>query len=318
MRAERISNTKTNREALDEWRKALEKNCSRGRCRIMLTGDRHGPAYRVTYPDGFWYQVGMDQGVLEVQAKPGTRADFAARQSLMQKDIFDLARKLGLNPHERLGGGHLNFGLADTFGNDAKLFRDFVVDQANHPELNLGILGGHPGNSPTMAELSPEGQHALRRLVEDFDRKPFDIYTFAQRLESEVYISNPLGWKNLDAYQNFRVSAVNRHLPAGQQRAEVRGIRPQKSMEEFLLECELYERRLEFLRSRPGPLPLSIPEIAGWPKAALKDRYFSYLDEMGASREKFSALVDESAFGNSPWPRSCAPAFAAISASPRD
>jgi hypothetical protein len=73
-----------NLEKLEEWRKLLEERCSqRGDCTVQRFTDKHGPAYKVTFPDGWHYNISVDAAALEVQTKPGTLEDFRARQRLI-------------------------------------------------------------------------------------------------------------------------------------------------------------------------------------------------------------------------------------------
>lgn len=306
--------TGANLAALDRWLSVLQTDCAKEKCELSHLRDRHGPVHRVTFPDGFWYQVSLDTGVIEVQTKPGTRAEFAGKKDLLDRHLFGNAKKAGLAPHERLGGGHLNIGLESAFGEDSLLFRNFIVDQANHPELNLGILGGHPGNSPTISQLSPAGRQQFARVISEFDGSgKKDAFFLAREIQRRAYISNPLNWVHgLNHYQNLRLGSVDKSLPPGERRVEIRGIRPQKSMEEFLLQCELYEERLKHLKTKAGPIALDIPELAALTKSEIRERFRKYLAEMGGQRDKFSLLLNEEALAAAPAPKGCESAFSRL------
>jgi len=288
----RQSETEENRAAQALWFKRVSKVCKVTRaCTVTPTQDKHGRnAFRVTYQDGWWYQVELDVAVLEIQTKPGTVEDFKKLEKRIQHDIFDFAKEMSLSPHERIGGGHISIGL-DAFEANAPLFRDFLVDTANHPELTYGIFGNHLGNAPPVSALPPESQEAFKKVIRDFDHDPGSIQALAKKIETEVYTSNPFDW-NWDTayYQNARLSSVYDNIPAELRRIEVRGFRPQPSARAFVLETELLQRRIDYLRARRTRVSPKIPPYSTT-YAEKRWRFQRYLREMGQTEEKYREVI---------------------------
>lgn len=286
--------TQANLAALEQWRAKMEAICKeRKNCKLKKFTDKHGPAYKILYEDGFWYSVGIDTGVLEISAQPNTIAGFRALKDRMQADIFEVAKSIGLAPHERLGQGHMNIGIKSAFGEDAQLFRNFLVDTANHPELHQGVLGVHLGNSPTLTLLGEKPQKAMAQVIQEFDRAPTDMYALSRRIESQVYTVNPFRWDPPSYYQNHRLESVDPKLPEEAQRLEVRGVRPQKSMDEFLLQCELFENWLDHLKRYGKNVPLRIPTNKNMQPGELKARFLDFLASIGEDPAKFEPLLPE-------------------------
>ncbi len=282
--------TSANSAALEQWFRNVNALCiETGSCTIAESRDKHGKAYRVTYPDGWWYQVSLDTFVLEVQSKPATVTDFYRMKERIQSDIFEVAKSLNMEPHERIGSGHINVGL-DGFDGDAKLFRNFLVDTANHPELTWGIFGNHLGNSPPISALPIYSQKAFKKVIRDFDSKPTSITELARRIEYRVYTSNPYNWSS-QYYQNLSFRSVYEDTPAPLQRVEIRGYRPQPSAESFLLEISLLEKRLKYLRSKKAPVPLSVPPSHTMSNSEKRGRFLDYLKEMGAREEDYLPII---------------------------
>ncbi len=241
--------TKENSRALEAWGSKAKAMCAeRGGCSVITGKDKHGPNYRITYEDGFWYQVGVDTHVLEVQTKPGTTAEFKKNRARLQTDVFEFAAAQGLKPHERLGAGHFNIGIESGFGDDHLLFRNYLVEQANHPEFQLGVFGIHKGNAPTLSDQGEKMQRDFMRVIDEYDKKPTDMFDLVAKVESKVYTSNPYDWEPARSYQARRLSFVSPHTQASERRIEERGVRPQRSIDDFILQCEFYEAQLAWSR----------------------------------------------------------------------
>ena len=149
----------------------MEGRCASGGCEVkVLQKYSNGfDAFTVQYPDGWTYTVGFAPNVLEVTGTMESLAALRSRKSLVEQDIFEVAKEIGLTPAEQVGNGAISFDRQSTFGDDALLFRNFMVDQANHPELAQGVLG-NKGTAPPMAALPAGNKKAFVKAIECFDR----------------------------------------------------------------------------------------------------------------------------------------------------
>lgn len=306
----------TTKEYLEKWKVVFDKLCAPDKCIVTLTNDKHGKAYRVTFPDGWWYQAGLDVGCLEVQTKPLTLEDFLKRKYILDEFIFDSAKELNLIPHERIGGGHLNIDLATAFpDNNAKLFRNFIVDQANHPELVWGMFGNHLGNSPPISALEPHLHDVFKSVIEEFDslddtvKGEKAIRELGREVQRRVYVSNPFWLANdkkvwyPDYYQHLSFRSIGLGTPVEQRRLELRGFRPQQSVKEFLLELEFFDARLNYLNKLTTPLEVKIPKHYEMPIEIKKNKFREIIHEIGLDQEKFSHFTNSKvAYSNRVFP----------------
>lgn len=296
-------NNPVNHEVLAKWREIFVELCEPDKCIVTNSSDKHGKAYKVLFPDGWWFQAGSDTGCLEVQTKPLTLEGFLAKKEILEKFIFDSGKKLNLIPHERIGGGHLNIDLATAFpNNNARLFRNFIVDQANHPELIWGIFGNHLGNSPPISALEPHLHDAFKSVIEEFDangvlNSEAAIRDLGAEVERRVYVSNPFWLANEKKiwspsyYQHLSFRSTKVHTPVEQRRLELRGFRPQQSVKEFLLEMEFFDARLSYLNNLEQDLEVSIPRKYEMPITEKKQKFVKILEETGLNREKFEHFL---------------------------
>ncbi|CAF1366082.1 unnamed protein product [Didymodactylos carnosus] len=108
------------------------------------------------------FYLHSDDWVFEIGATPMTSAIVEKNLLLIQQTIFDTASAIGLKPHRRIGGGHFHLDKETHFGKDnSVLFRNFLVDLMNRPELFLGGLSLDLLNAPPLAILSKEQQEAF-------------------------------------------------------------------------------------------------------------------------------------------------------------
>lgn len=283
-------NNPTYHQWLERWKEKLEEMCAGHDCKITKTSDKHGPAYKITFPDGWWFQISMDTGCLEVQSKPDTHSSFLARKSLVDELIFESASNLGLKPHKRIGGGHVNMDLETAFGDDHRLFRNFIVDRYNHPELGWGIFGNSMGNGPPISALNDESINAFKKAIKESDQSTKigfeNILELVGKIKSKVYTSHPLheiGQKfwTPDYYQDLNLRFVSKYTSAPARRVELRAHRPQQDFQEFLDIIKLYEERVNFLRDYGELVPL-VDEVDYHPgRNTIIERFKSFLKEMG-------------------------------------
>ncbi len=230
-------------DATESWKAAIRKRCPE--CRIDSNG-------KVEVNDAFWFKIGSDPWVLEATAQPMTLEGLERNRAPIQNAVWDAASDAGLMPHWRIGNGHLHLDIASHFGEDAVLFRNFVADLANRPELFMGALSMDFLNAPPLAVLMSEQRRAFARLLERFDRGGMSIQQFKTAMNELVYDGTfnkrYLHPKSYPA----KYQALNlRH----DHTVEVRGLKPQASMDEHLKIVRLFESRIESLKKEKGPIP---------------------------------------------------------------
>lgn len=270
--------------------------------------------FRVKYKDGFYFDVTMDPACLEVIPKPMTISEVKKYKDRIQKDIFDLMKEAGLTPHRAFGGGHIHLGALSAFGNDVKLFRNFIVDMANHTELASGALENDPDNATPLYKLKASQRKTLKKLIERSDqgefKTPMDLATAfvedvlfegkeagAKKLMAQRYLQlnvmrmadldlsniDPHGtWAGYEAYVNFA------EITDRSSTLETRHLRAQMNAQEVVWDAEMVMGRLNWLKKQ-GKIRLSEEFMAGKtpkPKDAANS-FVQYLKEAGVNPKNY-------------------------------
>lgn len=287
----------------NEWAKKMKDICKkRGDCTVKATVDKYNNRiFTVEYTDGFWFQVSVDPGCIEIQTKPSSLVELNAMKKRMQKDIFDMAKTFDLLPHEVIGGGHINIGAESAFDKNHKLFRDFVVDFMNHPELGEGALDvGDIINAPTLADNGPVAMKNFDKVIKDFDNgKIVSKEALALAIQDRVYekvdVPNEVTPSKIK-YQALNMTTIADKKTAIEfQRLEIRSIRAQKNIDEFLLQCELFEKRIEYvkeMRISGKPIQFLFPESVTEAKEGVP-AFYRYVVESGLKWENYRPMMME-------------------------
>lgn len=236
-------------------------------------------AYRVKFPDGWHFQVSADVTAVEIQSKPLSVAEFSQRRDRLQKLVFDLAEDMKLRAPEQdwLSGGHISIGYQGTFDDNPMLFRNFIVDQINHAELSQGVHLRDNFNAAPVVK-NERRLEKLRSILARFDAGEFAT---TEEFAKELHRKLTKGGRSLDlsTFKNDSFSQKER-------RVEVRAHRAQSSADEFIDLLNLYEGRLNYLRSIDGPLTLDPPlEQLSVPEQLR--RYKTYVEESGLNFERY-------------------------------
>lgn len=291
-------NLKTNSEfperakALLKVRSSLEEYCQRSKeCKISLGSDKHGGNFRVTYTDGWYFEVGIDNGVLESQTVKSTYADFLRNKKRLERDLFQTMKANGLKPDPEAGGGHIHIG-ADFFHDDPVLFRNFFADYANFPQLPFGLFDSPDPNHPPIAVLKRHQQQGFAKALERFDQiENPDLKAFIWLIHSEVY-TEPYKkeWGGGAYYQAIRLERM--FWLDGQATFELRGFRAQKSVDELLLQLELIGARMDFLKKQGGRVPYLFAERpASFTYQSIFDSFYIYVTEAGLPWGRYRSLL---------------------------
>lgn len=210
---------------------------------------------RVHTPEGFWFEITEDMKVLEVITKPMTYSQLQMRYEILNRLVWKSAKKAGVAPHKSLGGGHLHLDIESHFGNDKLLFRNFVVDLANRPQLFMGGFGINYFNPP-LSLYEPNELGGFKKIIADFDTDPRQDTADLIAKINDFYktVSNPMMRIQSEKFQALNFA----HLSIGT--VEIRAVRPQISLEHALRLVKMFQSRIGVLRKEASPLKLLIPD----------------------------------------------------------
>ncbi|MGE3260431.1 MAG: hypothetical protein AB7K68_01515 [Bacteriovoracia bacterium] len=268
----------------------LRKRCVLSKCAIKEVAGKQIQEFRVTYPDGWWFQVSFDPGCVEILFKPSTLADLEAVRERIDKDIFAVGKAVGIGA-DKLDSAHFNVGLKSAFGDDAELFLRYFVDYANHYDLALGSLGHDTSNGPPLALLRPEQRDALQQVVEDFySGKLKTVEDIAKEINKKVYTHTlEPGWLN---YHNQAMGLKGFENPEAA-RFELRSIWAQDSAENLLQLGRLVKARINFLRTQKGRIVYLKGARDEFFLDELKARYLVYVEESGLKFKDYENLLPD-------------------------
>ncbi|MFH5183460.1 hypothetical protein ACHHV8_13035 [Paenibacillus sp. TAB 01] len=204
--------------------------------------------YKYTFEDGWWFQINLDPGVIEIQMQPMTlqKAESEKITNRVNKYIFGIAQQLGLHSDASFGGGHIHLDADSTFGGNELLFRNFIVDFENESAA-LEAFEHDPVNAPRVAQKSKEAREQFAKVIHEFDRDNREIgqeaiKSLAKVIEDQVY--------KRYSEDDPKYNALNyRHMlkEDGLNTLEIRAMRSQRTFQEFIMEAKLFMKRIEYL-----------------------------------------------------------------------
>ncbi len=292
----------TIRRAFESFVARARANCETYKdCELIPYKDRYGnPAFRVKYQNGWEHSLTLDPNVIEIPTKPASLAEFIKIQPLLDRDLFAVAKELGMKGGDLVydGGCHVNVGL-QSFSGDRLLFRNFLVDLVNHPELGRGIFYSNIENAPTLEDLELDQRKRFAELVAEFDRNekmpPEDL---ARKIISDVYYKNPAEWDPPSKYHSINLDSFLLPLEKKDQwRLELRSQRSVENSEELLRILDLYESRLRYLATKREAIPLLLDVTRkkftlGSSSQGIRD-FYAYVTESGLEWKKYRPLLTE-------------------------
>lgn len=238
---------------LGEWSKRVRASRVPG---VQLTtstepakGQKSAQAVKFTYTSDanqatWWWRLDLDDGCLETQSDPMTAAQATAGNGvpineIIQAQIFDVGRALGLRADPLVGGGHLSLDRATTL-DSALTLRNFLVIYAN--EANAWAREDADAyNAPTIADLNNKGKQAFKSVIGTFDAaypqadKQWTIEKLCDNLRAGVFKAAHYG------------SEENAADPGGKKRAGS-PLHYQATNIEHLADKDVSKRRLEMRR----------------------------------------------------------------------
>ena len=207
--------------------------------------DRKSKTFRS--PNGWWFSVGPDPAVMEVQSMPATVEVWKRYKDDIQDAIFASAANGGFVPAMFQGGGHINLGTNVFEGNDL-LLRNFVVDLINHNELFMGVFNYDLRNARPFQLLTPYQQKMVYEVIARFDKGEYGNATGQMRFLKSVHAA-------MDSKKRVAICLddVGMHP---QSRIEFRGVRPQASVDVWIRQIDLFYHRLQYLEKITEPIPI--------------------------------------------------------------
>jgi hypothetical protein len=214
--------------------------------------------YGFASPNGWSFSLGVDPGVVEVQMSPMTWTQFAHYSSDIQDAIFASASNVGYFPPLFTGGGHINIGAQVLTRHSLLLFRNLLADLINHSELFMGIFGYDTNNALPFPLLTEEVKERVLGAFENFDRGHIG-------LAKMILTINSAQKSSCDPYNGLWDASCPRDKATGfslgniegrKGRLELRGVRPQASMDVWVRQIRLLAKRIEYLRRKRVPIAI--------------------------------------------------------------
>ncbi|MGZ3693528.1 MAG: hypothetical protein ACXWQO_05015 [Bdellovibrionota bacterium] len=311
--------TKESTEARRKLLEIIEERCKIEKCTLSIAKDSHFPwvlkyfgynTVRVTYPDGFWIQVGFDSGVLEFQTKKSPLSVYESHRDTIQRDIFDSAKAVGLVPSPEGGGaGHVSYDFDTSFEGDRRFARNMLVDEANNAFLGEGLLGPasmNRQNAPSIAIQSEEQQQAFREVLAEFDSNPnMTVDELYEAVRKRVYYKTLNPWKNPVVEMKHE---KNQAIALWGKRIEDRRYGPASDADALIAQLRLKRARLAYIRGKEELIPYA--PLREHPDG-VPALWVKYLEEMGERPKKLEKAV----FGS--MRAECKKYYASLKAKPK-
>ncbi len=274
--------------------------------------------WKFEFGSGFGFTMSVDPGTVELQVGPWNLEGWKKFGPEIQKWLFDFTKTRGFTykpQRHQENSAHLNIGLNSAMESDGKLFARYLADYWQHPELGSGILGDDSYNAPLVGDLSEEQRREAKAVLESVNRERLKPSQVARQIERRVYTKSPGHDSGGYHYQSVGLKYVNRTRSLrgeseGDLPFELRANRQPLSAEQALLQLELQERRLAYLKSLENqPVLLDLELVVpnrNLTRAAKRDRvtgFYLYLEEMGlgAELERFRPLLGTEHKNTQPW-----------------
>lgn len=281
---------------------AIMENCKS--CVLEMHKGKFGlQEFLIRFPNSFWINIGCDPGTVEIQTPPLSLEEYTSLGDFIQENIYDVAETVGLKSIRNYDG-HSNFGVLSAFDN-VKEFASFLLDQVNHPELALGILGQDLKNAPPLAIQSQEQLDRFYQLIDEVQNGIIvSIKDLADQINHKVYyITSGFSTTDRSSFHNQAISIKYlsnglRNFPFEDAPMELRYTPARANFKLVLLNYELLEERIKFLKKNTSNLvfykKLNVEEFkkgTGGSSIEKLIRFNIFITEMGHKVEKYLPLV---------------------------
>ena len=275
--------TEVGRSYQMKFKNQVLKTC--GGCIYEIIKDQYDLSiFRITYPDGWWFEITQDPGTLEIKTRPSTPEMIKKLEERIDRDIYKNAEKLGLVPNYLdSGSGHIHIGITSAFGTDIRHFRNFMVDFANHPELASGVLARDKANAPALMQLNEKQIQAFQDLTEKGAFEHLTIEELAKSIDEEVYFRTlESTFYPPEKYQAFNVTRPSSgKYSKSEETVEIRSLQTQKDAHDFYLITKLLAARIDFLKKKKGVLEFYPHRLSSYTAQDKVNRFYQYVVETG-------------------------------------
>jgi hypothetical protein len=275
------------RYVFDDLETSFQSNCkSSGKCKVEREERR---LIKITFTNGFQVHVTADEGVLELQSSPVSLSKWRQIKDEVQSSIFQTMSAEGFHPHEREGAGHVNVGLK-FFENNPLLLRNFIVDFYNHNGMSVA-LNSLVDNSMTAKTLDQYNGYEKKQFIKKLQKlDSVDNFTVNDVLKN---LGEPLYAKFIAL--GLRDIGFHTHMPIDlypTSRLEIRTLRPQSSMDDYIRVLEIFEARIQYLSHLKTKIKLGDVKPIHDGYEAL-GQFADYLEESGLDFRKYKSLLPE-------------------------
>lgn len=263
---------------------------------------------KLVSPNGWSLAAATDQGAVEITTSPMTVEEFIRYRSEIDESIFSIASKLNLAPALFTGGGHISIDQ-EYLRARPNLYRNFLADLlVNHIELFMGIFGFDTNNALPQVLSHPGAFDRVQSAITNFDK-----CTEVNCLNTLLLDLRKIGGATIDPYSTFWLPGylvrppkylavsfthVDAHIFNSAARLELRGVRPQASLDVWIRQIRLLRNRLRYLEKLAAPIAVKLPfDIsAGFTNESKVDLQMALIPPLDAMRalEKFKIFVEES------------------------
>ena len=293
------------RKLIEEFKKLEEQGLFKLNQRKKAVGDNPNDivALQLVASQGINIDIKTDPGVFEVQVSPLSLEEWKKHEAFFQKNIFDVFKKVGLVPHEREGAGHINIGLEYFLKKRNSLAERFVIDYLNHPGVGV-VLNSLTANQGDAASLDQQiddmaywedlTQEELYKKLKE-DAKNLKILSYSDRRYGNSELSDSYA-NSIKRFIDDKFVAIGLRDYDGElkraSRFEMRQLRPQKDMKDYIKALEIFEARIKYLETqnkRPELTALK-PIADGW---VYLGQFADYLAEAGLGWQDYKSLMPE-------------------------
>lgn len=288
------------KKAVEEFRDEVIKRCAGG-CYVAEVDGKWTkigvPSFRVTFPDGWWFEITPDPFVVEIRGKPQTISELKANRDRMQYMIFESAAAVGLSPNclscrILRFASHFNFGVRSAFGSSGHDFLAFFTDFANFPALASGGFGKDFFSAPPISRLAKSQRKALAKLISEVNRgKSMTPAEVAQRILDDVYTATVHTGAYPGHDQAFSVKYVPKASDERDLPAELRPVEMVESVDEFILMAEVVNARVNYVKHRRQPIVYGQSERHAFSAQETVNQFYIYISEAGLDFERYRPLL---------------------------
>lgn len=262
--------------------------------------------------------INSDPDVIEVQATPKNAKGYELYRKTLQEMLFESAKKIGLAPHRYEGAGHIHLGFDGVMETNPRLFRNFLVDLANHYELGGGVLGENrrDGYGPTFAFRGQKYVEMFAEVISGYDGLPESEKSslkLAELLEAKLYQDPVYQYEpKCQAINILRVLGLS-STKSGRNSGrtiELRFLRPQEDMHEYLLLLKLFSARIAYLSTLPSDITVeqNVNHAKDIPASEAIPKFRQYVEQTGIPFEESLPLL-KGRYLKMAAPKSCRAVF---------